>query len=62
MNAIEWAASAMEMSAIAGKNVANLIHNKLTSCCKDLSINGKKNCNYNCKEEKGSRGTRNVEL
>jgi hypothetical protein len=25
VNAIEWAASAMEMSAIGGRNVANLI-------------------------------------
>jgi Prenylcysteine lyase len=28
LSPIEWAASAMEMSAISGKNIANLIFNK----------------------------------
>lgn len=34
VNAIEWAASAMEMSAIGGRNVAILAHNDYTDHCK----------------------------
>ncbi|XP_034947431.1 prenylcysteine oxidase-like [Chelonus insularis] len=36
VNAIEWAASAMEMSAIGGRNVAILIHNSYKQTCKNL--------------------------
>lgn len=33
VNAIEWAASAMEMSAIAGRNVAILAHREYSQQC-----------------------------
>lgn len=36
VNAIEWAASAMEMSAIGGRNVAILAYNDYKQKCKDI--------------------------
>ncbi|KAK0176236.1 hypothetical protein PV328_000390 [Microctonus aethiopoides] len=36
VNAIEWAASAMEMSAIGGRNVAILAYNDYEQKCKDI--------------------------
>lgn len=44
VNAIEWAASAMEMSAIGGRNVAILAYNDYQQKCSSATIN-KRNVN-----------------
>ncbi|XP_046615254.1 prenylcysteine oxidase-like isoform X1 [Neodiprion virginianus] len=62
VNAIEWAASAMEMSAIGGKNVALLIHKKLTSCCRESSEIDKQKCKYSCEEKTVRRNTQKSDL
>jgi len=41
VNNIEWSASAMEMSALAAKNVVNLITNKEKSAANKLSVDNK---------------------
>lgn len=42
VNAIEWAASAMEMSAIGGRNIAILVHNDYKKKCNISQASGLK--------------------
>ncbi|XP_012257805.2 prenylcysteine oxidase 1-like [Athalia rosae] len=62
VNAIEWAASAMEMSAIGGRNVALLVYNQLISCCLDSTVTDKTNCKCSCKKQTSPNKAQNVEL